>query len=171
MPGCCAGGFRAGAAHQLHHSTGQLRVGSNQVCVEPGVNDGLPNVIIVDQAGVNVGLLAFFCNAVTRGGIALRVKATMRTFLPSAATQEERLTQVVVLPTPPFWFAIAITFAIFTTLTVSFVIAKELIYYNTAAPFCGSPNPQKHKNTPRNVPRGTFWRKKAQEETVCPLNI
>jgi len=38
------------------------------------VNDGLPDVIIVDQAGVNVGLLAFLCNAVTRGGIALRVK-------------------------------------------------------------------------------------------------
>lgn len=52
--------FAPGHLHQLHHSTGQLRVGSNQVCVELSVNDGLPNVIIVDQAGVNVGLLAFF---------------------------------------------------------------------------------------------------------------
>ena len=46
--------FAPAQLHQLHHSTCQLRVGSNQVCVELGVNDGLPNVIIVDQAGVNV---------------------------------------------------------------------------------------------------------------------
>ena len=41
----------------------------------------------------------------------------MSTFLPSAATQDERLTAVVVLPTPPFWFATA---TIFATLLASF---------------------------------------------------
>jgi len=34
-----------------------------------------------------------------------------KTFLPSRASPMPRLAQVVVLPTPPFWFAIAITFA------------------------------------------------------------
>ena len=38
-------------------------------------------------------------------------RSTISTFLPSAATQDERLTAVVVLPTPPFWFAIATIFA------------------------------------------------------------
>ena len=33
------------------------------------------------------------------------------TFLPSAATQDDRFTAVVVLPTPPFWFATATIFA------------------------------------------------------------
>ena len=38
-------------------------------------------------------------------------RSTMSTFLPKADTQEDRLTAVVVLPTPPFWFAIATIFA------------------------------------------------------------
>ena len=38
-------------------------------------------------------------------------RQTMSTRLPSAATQDDRLTAVVVLPTPPFWFAIATIFA------------------------------------------------------------
>src|SRR5699024_5926643 len=38
-------------------------------------------------------------------------RSTTSTRLPSAATQDDRFTQVVVLPTPPFWFAIATTFA------------------------------------------------------------
>ena len=60
MPGAAQAVFAPGQLHQLHHSTGQLRVGSNQVCVELGVNDGLPNVIIVDQAGVNVWIAGLF---------------------------------------------------------------------------------------------------------------
>ena len=34
-----------------------------------------------------------------------------RTFLPSRAKPMPKLTQVVVLPTPPFWLVMAITFA------------------------------------------------------------
>ena len=37
--------------------------------------------------------------------------STTSTRLPSAATQADRLTLVVVLPTPPFWFVIAMILA------------------------------------------------------------
>ena len=43
----------------------------------------------------------------------------MSVFLPRAATQDERFTAVVVLPTPPFWFAIA------TILATLFVSSRE----------------------------------------------
>jgi hypothetical protein len=43
------------------------------------------------------------------GRVALRIEVDEQRLLASAAVQEARLTALVVLPTPPFWFAIAYT--------------------------------------------------------------
>ena len=56
-------------------------------------------------------------------------RSTTSTALLRAESAAARLTTVVVLPTPPFWFAIAITFVLLSILCPSFMILK------TACPF------------------------------------
>ena len=55
--------------------------------------------------------------------------SSSRTFLPSRASEAARLMAVVVLPTPPFWFASAITFAILFSCS----FAYGLYFYGASA--------------------------------------
>ena len=102
------------AARQVDHfqaGTGQTGVGADRIGAELGLADRLCGGRLADEHLVGAALHAPLGDAVAGGGVALGSRSMMSTFLPKADTQEDRLTAVVVLPTPPFWFAIATIFA------------------------------------------------------------
>ena len=49
-------------------------------------------------------------------------RSTSSTFFPAAASAAPRLWVVVVFATPPFWFAIAMTFTVLHSLYISYFI-------------------------------------------------
>ena len=51
------------------------------------------------------------------------------TLFPAAAMAAPRLCVVVVLATPPFWFAIAITFTMFTPLFTYVIYLRYILYF------------------------------------------
>ena len=54
-----------------------------------------------------------------------------KTFFPFAAMQELKLTDVVVLPTPPFWFATATVFAIISLPETSIIYSLFITFHNS----------------------------------------
>ena len=68
-------------------------------------HDGPADVLVVDQAGVGVGLDLIFGYPVPGGWCCPGgPDHDQDASCPNAATQALRLAAVVVLPTPPFWF-------------------------------------------------------------------
>ena len=63
-----------GHRDQLNRCARQLRVGGQHICVVLALDDGLADIIIVDQAGVGVGLDLVFCDAVGGCRVSLRVQ-------------------------------------------------------------------------------------------------
>ena len=92
-----------------------------QLCLNPGqvfiprdniqarnecVQNGIAQKFIVDDHVISRELALWTRNPQTRGGISLRIEIDHEDF-PTAANAVPRLIEVVVLPTPPFWLAMA----------------------------------------------------------------
>jgi len=76
--------------------------------LEGGIFDFVEQAAFTQQNPIRAGALGFF-QAEAAGGVGLRSRSNKSTRWPSAARHAARLTAVVVLPTPPFWLATAMT--------------------------------------------------------------
>ena len=97
---------------QHHFRGGQVAVGRQQlVAAVFGELHGLGEVALAGEHVVDGVLQVVLVDAAAGGGVALGIRSSRRTRRLVATREAARLIQVVVLPTPPFWLAIANTLA------------------------------------------------------------
>ena len=113
---------------KLYSHTGKLNVGGHQVYSLQVVQDTLAgmNRLIHQDMPHSVrqrkGQLVRLGIAQADRQAALRVSVDQRTFFPACASPIPKLAQVVVLPTPPFWLAMAMI-CVFIDFTSFLIIA------------------------------------------------
>ena len=74
------------------------------------MNDGCGQVGVTQQDLVERETVVAFRNSKASGRVALGIGVDEKNLRSLAAREAARLMAVVVLPTPPFWFAIAMIF-------------------------------------------------------------
>ncbi len=100
------------AARDLHFRPDQLDIAGNEKeILQSGGQNALGDVFATHQAAVETQPGGRLNAQITRGiGLRIQIDQYLTRWPLAFATPAARFTAVVVLPTPPFWFAMAISF-------------------------------------------------------------